>query len=100
MSERPQRRGWRTAVAAVAGIGLIGAATLAAPATASAKTKAIPSPLVKTADGWLKGISAGGADRFLGVPFAQAPVKSLRFKPPVAPKKWSGVRDATRQGPA
>jgi para-nitrobenzyl esterase len=87
-------------VAAVAGIGLVGAVTIGAPTLATAKTKATPSPLVKTSYGWLRGVGAGGADRFLGVPFAQPPVKSLRFKAPVAPRKWTGVRDATRQGPA
>ena len=32
---------------------------------------------------------------FLGVPFAQAPVGDLRFRPPVPAGPWEGVRDAT-----
>ncbi|MDX6242764.1 MAG: para-nitrobenzyl esterase, partial [Frankiales bacterium] len=93
MRGHPTRRALRRMVAAVAGIGLVGAVTIGAPTLATAKTKATPSPLVKTSYGWLRGVGAGGADRFLGVPFAQPPVKSLRFKAPVAPTKWTGVRD-------
>jgi para-nitrobenzyl esterase len=58
------------------------------------------APVLKTADGWLRGLSAGGADRFLGVPYAAPPIKNLRFRPPQPPVRWQGVRDATRQAPA
>jgi para-nitrobenzyl esterase len=57
-------------------------------------------PVVRTADGWLRGVSAGGADSFLGVPYAAPPIKDLRLRPPQPPARWNGVRDATRQGPA
>lgn len=33
-------------------------------------------------------------DRFLGVPYAEAPVGPLRWAPPRSPRRWSGVRDA------
>ncbi|MDX6229919.1 MAG: para-nitrobenzyl esterase [Frankiales bacterium] len=95
-----QGRGIRALVALVASAGLLGSATLAQPAAAASKAKAAPSPLVKTGNGWLRGVSAGGADRFLGVPFAAAPVKGLRFHAPVPHSSWKGVRDATRQSPA
>jgi para-nitrobenzyl esterase len=57
-------------------------------------------PVVRTADGWLRGVSANGADSFLGVPYAAPPIKELRFRPPRPPARWAGVRDATRQAPA
>jgi len=58
------------------------------------------APVVRTADGSLRGVSIGGADGFLGVPYAAPPIKELRFRPPRPPARWDGVRDATRQAPA
>jgi para-nitrobenzyl esterase len=63
-------------------------------------SKAALHPVVQTASGWLRGVSAQGADRFLGIPYAAPPIKDLRFRPPQPVKKWSSVRDATRQAPA
>ncbi len=58
-------------------------------------------PVVKTALGALRGeSSAEGVRVFRGVPFAQPPTGELRFRAPVAPKAWTGVRDATRFGAA
>lgn len=37
---------------------------------------------------------------FRGVPYAQAPIGSLRLRPPEPPGVWSGVVDATRFGPS
>ncbi|KAG0294344.1 hypothetical protein BGZ98_001804, partial [Dissophora globulifera] len=34
--------------------------------------------------------------RFLNVPYGTAP---QRWRPPVKPEPWTGVRDATKQGP-
>ena len=59
-----------------------------------------PHPMVTTRQGRLVGISRGGADRFLGVPYARPPIKKLRFEPPRPPARWRGVRDATDQAPA
>lgn len=36
---------------------------------------------------------------FEGIPYAQPPVGSLRWRPPQAAHSWSGVRDATHFGP-
>ena len=35
---------------------------------------------------------------FAGIPYAASPVDDLRWKPPLPPASWSGVRDATQFG--
>jgi para-nitrobenzyl esterase len=58
------------------------------------------NPVVQTHNGAVRGVSAGGADRFLGIPYARPPLKNLRFRPPQPPTSWRGVRDATDLPPA
>jgi para-nitrobenzyl esterase len=49
--------------------------------------------------GTLTGVrEASGVCRYSAIPYAQAPVGSLRFAPP-QPPAWRGERDATRPGP-
>lgn len=49
--------------------------------------------------GTLTGVQeASGVCRYSAIPYAQAPVGSLRFAPP-QPPTWRGKRDATRPGP-
>jgi para-nitrobenzyl esterase len=72
----------------------IGAALLATACTASAGTDVVP-----TDAGWVRGFTtSAGIDEFLGIPYAQAPVGALRWRPPQPHAKWAGVRDATRFG--
>ncbi len=54
----------------------------------------------KIAQGTLKGSQANGADYFLAIPFAPAPVGDLRWRPPGAPPAWTGERDATKAPPS
>ncbi|MFJ4653421.1 carboxylesterase/lipase family protein [Nocardia sp. NPDC088792] len=56
---------------------------------------------VSTPDGMLRGgpLPGGGA-LFAGIPFAAPPLGSLRLHPPQPPRRWQGVRDATRFPPA
>jgi para-nitrobenzyl esterase len=56
-------------------------------------------PTVTVGAGQLRGIALdrGGAV-FKGIPFAQAPVDDLRWRPAVPAKAWSGARDATSYG--
>jgi para-nitrobenzyl esterase len=49
--------------------------------------------------GALRGIWHDGIARFAGIPYAEAPVGDLRFRPPVARRPWEGVRPADAFGP-
>lgn len=60
---------------------------------------AMEDRIVTTTAGPVRGFRDGPVSKFLGVPYAAAPVGSLRFMPPVPPRSWTGVRDATRPGP-
>ena len=53
---------------------------------------------VKTQYGVLEGFEEDGVKKFLGVPFAQAPVGELRWKAPQPVQAWEGVREAKRFG--
>src|SRR5262245_29561198 len=59
-----------------------------------------PMAVVEISTGRLAGTREGGVVAFKGIPFARPPVGALRFAPPQLPEPWSGVRDATRFGPA
>ena len=37
----------------------------------------------------------GGGAEFLGIPYAQPPVGNLRWRAPVPPRPWTGIRNAT-----
>jgi para-nitrobenzyl esterase len=56
---------------------------------------------VKVANGLLEGTLEGesGIHSFKGIPFAQAPVGELRWKPPQPAKNWEGARKADKFGP-
>jgi para-nitrobenzyl esterase len=74
-------------------------AALAAPAhegDAAARGWSAPTTTVATASGAVRGLSLDGRTlMWQGVPYARPPVGALRWKAPVAPIPWSGVRDAT-----
>ena len=53
---------------------------------------------VKTQYGVLQGLEEDGVKKFLGVPFAQAPVGELRWKAPQPVQAWEGVRSAKQFG--
>ena len=55
-----------------------------------------PGPVVETREGPVRGLRAGGIDKFLGIPYAAAPAGDLRWQPPRAHPRWKGVRDATQ----
>ena len=53
---------------------------------------------VKTKSGVVEGFEQDGVKKFLGIPFAQAPVGQLRWKAPQPMKAWKGVREAKEFG--
>ncbi|WP_158913253.1 carboxylesterase/lipase family protein [Caulobacter sp. S45] len=55
-------------------------------------------PEARTDGGAVSGVRMEGVDRFLGVPYAAAPVGELRWRPPEPVKPWVGVRKAERFG--
>lgn len=55
---------------------------------------------VRTDEGKIEGTSDGGICRYLGIPYAAPPVGARRFCAPQPVEPWTGVRDATRRGPA
>jgi para-nitrobenzyl esterase len=69
------------------------AVLLAAPAIAR-------GPVVRAPVGAVEGDTQGLVHSFKGLPYALPPTGAARWKPPVAMPAWSGVRDATKFGPA
>ncbi|CAH2233124.1 jg13988 [Pararge aegeria aegeria] len=60
-------------------------------------------PVVTVQEGKLRGTTYNLVDgstcfAFRGIPFAQPPVGDLRFKAPLPPLSWHGIRDATNFG--
>lgn len=68
------------------------------PDTAGGTSDSVPKTVVAPA-GDIQGGATESGHRFLGIPYAQAPVGDLRWRPPVPATQWDGVRDATEFGP-
>jgi para-nitrobenzyl esterase len=62
-------------------------------------TVAMEDLVVRTKMGELRGVCENGITVFRAVPYAAAPVGELRFRPPQPAQPWTGVRDATKDGP-
>ncbi len=95
-------RGPRLAAAATA---LTALSLLAFDASASAgrghdkhRCASRASDTVCTTQGAVKGVAENGTLAFKGIPYAQAPVGALRWRPPAAPVAWRGVRDGSQFG--
>nr|CAI5868611.1 unnamed protein product [Callosobruchus analis] len=62
------------------------------------------SLIISLPNGKIKGLYQRTAHKgtpfysFRGIPYAEPPVGSLRFKPPVKKSKWNGILDATEEG--
>jgi para-nitrobenzyl esterase len=67
---------------------------LLSPAAAQHNT-ADNRPVVRLANGRLRGIQEGNIAVFRGIPYARPPIGDLRWREPQAPTAWSGVRDAS-----
>jgi para-nitrobenzyl esterase len=57
-------------------------------------------PRVRVEAGVLQGVKEGALVAFKGVPYAKPPVGDLRWRPPVSPPAWAGVREANAFGHA
>ncbi|WP_194408924.1 carboxylesterase/lipase family protein [Microbacterium cremeum] len=68
--------------------------TDAAPAGGSSLPADAP-PIATLSTGLVRGATDGRIDRFLGIPYAEPPVGSRRFRAPEPAAAWTGVRDAT-----
>ncbi len=56
--------------------------------------------LVKIDSGAVRGVASGDVVSFKGVPYAEPPVGSLRWRAPQPVKPWQDVRDAAQFGPS
>jgi para-nitrobenzyl esterase len=75
---------------------MLGLALAAGPLVSSAKP--VDVPVVRTDSGSVQGFYKNGVAEFLGIPYAAPPVGNLRWKPPISPKRWTSVRQATSFG--
>ena len=66
------------------------------------RAKEAARPMINTSTGWIAGIvdATRNQERFLGIPYAEAPIGEHRFKAPVLRHPWTGVFDASRFGAA
>src|SRR5262249_48805903 len=64
-----------------------------------AASAASSSPVVVTDTGPVRGIATSTIQQFRGIPYAEAPVGDLRWRPPQELARWTGVLDATAFGP-
>ena len=65
-------------------------------AHAQAKSRQGAGPIVQTADGAVQGVTVGGVNDFLGIPYAAPPVGALRWVAPAPPAHWSNTLQATQ----
>jgi para-nitrobenzyl esterase len=60
---------------------------------------AASADVVHTRQGDVAGVTAASVESFKGIPFAAPPVGDLRWRPPHAASRWSGVKTADAYGP-
>ncbi len=82
-------RAW---VGVVAGVGM-----LVAGCAVAAPGPAVPvGAVVSVEQGAVQGYAEDGVLRYRGLPYAAPPIGDRRWKPPAAPARWTGTRDATQ----
>jgi len=72
---------------------LLAAGVLSAPVTAADRDEG--GPVVRTAEGPVRGFVKNGVGIFLGIPYATPPVGNLRWRPPQPVEHWDEPLDAT-----
>lgn len=75
----------------------IGLAVVAATLTGPPAAAQSPAP-VRIANGLVRGVVHEVVEAFKGLPYAAAPVGTLRWRAPQPPPPWDGVRSADRFG--
>ncbi len=55
--------------------------------------------MVEVQGGRLRGAERNGVWSFSGIPYAAPPVGPLRWRPPVAPTPWTGIKECEQFGP-
>lgn len=73
---------------------------LLAPTAVLVRAAETSSVIAETASGKVRGVEVNGIKIFKGIPYGASTAGKNRFMPPVAPAKWSGVRDALQYGPS
>src|SRR5262252_11027648 len=87
--------------AALAALTLAAAGATAARAAATARASGSGGgPVVTIDDGAVRGAAGPEGFTFRGLPYAAPPTGNLRWRPPVPPTEWHGVRDATQFAPS
>src|SRR5579863_1122184 len=81
------------------GGGALMASALAGGVSARWVFAADASPIVETSAGKVRGAVTNGVQTFRGIHYGESTAGTMRFLPPVAPKPWTGVRDALEYGP-
>ncbi len=76
-----------------------GAGAAAALVAGLPQAMADEAPVVRTAQGLVRGAAADGVSVFKGIQFAAPPVGPNLLRPPLPPASWDGVKDATAFGP-
>ena len=74
--------------------------SLMLPGAAMSTSPKQAAPVVSAPAGKIQGVSESGMRTFKGIPFAEAPVGPLRWRPPVPKAKLAGTFDASSFGPA
>ncbi|MGH3353580.1 MAG: carboxylesterase/lipase family protein [Nocardioides sp.] len=85
------------ALATCMGLVLSGLQGISSPSTANTDPD---QRVVRTDQGLVRGVAEQQNLLFQGIPYAQPPTGDLRWQPPRHPRRWSGVREASRPGPA
>ncbi|XP_026749627.2 esterase FE4-like [Galleria mellonella] len=71
--------------------------------TSSQDKQPVNDPIVTVREGKLRGsvhtlVDGSTSYSFKGIPYAEPPIGKLRFKDPLPPKSWKGIREAVNHG--
>lgn len=75
-------------------------ASLCAGLVAGLPALASADPQVRIGNGVLQGVSGDGVLSFKGIPYAEPPTGTQRWRPPVPARPWQGVRETKNFGPS